>query len=88
MRNLAPNLLNFCWALGQILIAGIAFYFRDQRSIILLLIGIPLFLLALLYRNMIESPRYLAVKEKFDEAKEAIILMAVVNNREIGSFSF
>lgn len=87
IRTLTPSLLNMCFAIGQMIFPILVYYFSGWRTIMSLVFTLPIIITFLFYRTMNESPRFLNIKEQWQETREAILNMARINNRSIPPFA-
>ncbi len=62
MRVWAPNIIAMGWFLGQVAISLLAKTWLDWAFLLILIVGAPLFVSAMGFRFMSESPRFLCVK--------------------------
>ncbi|KAL4508170.1 hypothetical protein ABPG72_021543 [Tetrahymena utriculariae] len=83
IRQLAPNILSIGWALGQIIIAFLAMINTSWYYFTFIYTAIPLLVLITFSRTIVESPRYLIMKKKFQEAKAAVISISKINFRPL-----
>jgi len=88
LRILGPNLLLVGWSLGQILLSTVLKYITSWRVLSFAVMGAPMMISALFYRFMKDSPRFLVLQERFDEAKASIHNIAKINQRPLPDFSF
>jgi len=88
LRVLGPNLFLVAWALGEVLLSTVLQLVSNWRPLAFIFMGAPMAIAALFYRFMKESPRYLVLQEKFDEAKTSIQNIAKINQRTLMEFAF
>ncbi|XP_022244729.1 organic cation transporter protein-like [Limulus polyphemus] len=70
---------NFGWALGYIILPGLAWLIRDWYYL-QVAITVPCFLLLLFWWYVPESPRWLVASRRFEEAENVILCAANKNN--------
>lgn len=81
-RLSTPIFLHIGWAVGQISVALLGLFFKDWRAIFVLT-GVPLVVLTvMLYRTVLESPRFLVVRHEFVEARAVLDNIAVINQHQ------
>ncbi len=86
-RASTPMVLSIGWASGQIIIAFICIWVSSWRLIFFYTL-VPLIILTYyVYKYTLESPRFLAVKHQFDEAKRVIEQIALINSNTIGIYA-
>ncbi|XP_023218037.1 organic cation transporter protein-like [Centruroides sculpturatus] len=73
---------NFGWALGYILLPGIAWWLRDWFYI-QMAITIPCFVLVASWWFISESPRWLLTNNRFDKAEKVVTTAAKKNNKNL-----
>ena len=74
------------FAIGGIVFIPLAYHYPDWRTQIRWFIGVPLILFAALDKFIYESPKFLIVERKFDEAKTELRKIARVNGISLGDF--
>ena len=80
-------ILSMSWAFGQILFAGLNSFINEWRTLTLISLTIPSWLLFLhLRRTLFESPLFLISSNRFSEAKSILTLISLINKRP--SFNF
>ncbi|KAL4465980.1 hypothetical protein ABPG74_004217 [Tetrahymena malaccensis] len=81
-RDISVTVLQIMWALSQVLQPTISGLVEEWRLIYIFCIGLPLLLsVALSYRYFCESPRYLASRKRYYEAREVFRFISTRNNR-------
>lgn len=88
LRVIGPNLFLVAWAMGQILLSTVLKHVNDWRPLSFYIMGLPLVISAFFFRFMKESPRFLVLQERFEEAKISIHNIAKINMRPLSDFSF
>ena len=78
-RLLAGNIMAYSFAIGQVVLVGLAYFLRDWNKIMWSLAGYMIPFLGL-YWLVPESPRWLLNKDKVDEAKDVIKKISKINN--------
>eukprot|EP01017_Pseudomicrothorax_dubius_P006625 TRINITY_DN1192_c0_g2_i2.p1 TRINITY_DN1192_c0_g2~~TRINITY_DN1192_c0_g2_i2.p1 ORF type:complete len:334 (-),score=30.63 TRINITY_DN1192_c0_g2_i2:17-1018(-) len=84
----ATGYINSCWGLAEILFVLIAYKFGDWRFLTRWIIGIPMFVSTFGFLWILNPPKYLYSRKKYNEARDAIIKIAKVNRRKVNTFSF
>lgn len=80
-------ILSMSWAFGQIIFAGLNSFINSWRTLTLLSLTLPSWLLFLhLRRTLFESPLFLLSSSRFSEAKSILTLISLINKRP--SFTF
>ncbi|XP_071855620.1 organic cation transporter protein-like isoform X2 [Apostichopus japonicus] len=72
----------YCFALGQVLLPGLAILIPNWRHLIIVT-TMPFLLLVPAFWFLTESPRWLVADENFEEAEKVIQEIAKVNKKEI-----
>lgn len=80
MRPIVGMAIEFGWALGYIILPGVAYVLRDFRWL-QLAITIPECVLLLWWRVLPESPRWQLTHGKYSEAEMAIRKAAKINRK-------
>ena len=81
-RNFASMTLTVVWAFGQIIYAGIAYFIGEWRVICIAVIGIPfLIIFLLMYKKVLETPKFLITQNKYVEARIVLNQIALYNLR-------
>lgn len=86
-RASTPMVLAIGWASGQIIIALICVWVSSWRLIFFYTFAPLCVLTYYVYKYTLESPRFLAVKHQFDEAKKVIEQIALVNSNKLGTYA-
>lgn len=72
--------------MGKVLIALLSSYFFEWKIIQIVFMTFPLIYLYFKQYIWFESPRYLQVKKRFDEASDSLKEIAKINERPIENF--
>lgn len=80
-RGLAGNLFCLPFALGYMVLPGVAYFLRDWRTLQLVL-SVPSILQLVVYWLLPESPRWLLRKGRTVQAEKILRNMAKWNNRK------
>jgi len=81
-KSLVGNLMHIFWAPGQMLLALMAYFIRDWRSLHIA-VSIPIFASLLLYPLTPESPRWLISVRKEKEAAKIVQQIAKLHKRSL-----
>lgn len=87
-RQLSSVGLLITWGIGQILFIPIALYFPDWQTLLIYWIALPLIAQIVTYMWIYESPKFLIMKQKFNEARKVLAKIAKVNGKTLGDFQF
>lgn len=88
MRVTAPGVFLMSWAGGSIIMSSIISHNPNWKILSFVCMGLPMFCLAFFYRFMKDSPRFLVIQEKYDEAKASINNIAKINQRKLPEYGF
>ena len=69
------------WALGEILLSLLLSKMNGWKALSFYAMGLPMLVSALFFRFMKESPRFLVVQEKFEDAKESLRNIGKINEK-------
>lgn len=86
-RQLSSIALLVTWGVGELLFVPIAYFFPQWKVLLLYWIAIPLTVQIFTYIWIYESPKFLIMKKKFQEAKKVLFKIAKVNNKKVEDFS-
>ncbi|KAK9678949.1 Sugar transporter [Popillia japonica] len=81
-RVLAGTIICYCFAIGEVITAGLAWWIQSWRPLLLTVYS-PLFLFISYYWIAPESVRWLLAQKRYDEAEAILLKAAKVNKREI-----
>lgn len=76
------------FGLGQLIFIFISTRFRSYQVLMLYFIAIPIIIQIVGFRWIFESPQFLVVKKDFIQAKKVIQMIAKINGRSVGEFTF
>ncbi|XP_013378671.1 solute carrier family 22 member 15-like [Lingula anatina] len=74
------------WQVGNMLLALLAYFIRDWKTLVMVTTPIPTVLVWFLWRFLPESPRWLAMHGKEQEAEKVLELIARVNKKPTPNF--
>ncbi|KRT79523.1 membrane transporter, partial [Oryctes borbonicus] len=81
-RVLAGTIICYCFAIGEVITAGVAWLIPSWRTLLLVLYS-PLFLFITYYWITPESVRWLLSQKRYKEAQAILLKAAKVNKKEI-----
>lgn len=87
-RQISSIFLLMTWGIGQILFVPIAYYYPDWNIEILYFIGLPLFVQIVTYIWIYESPKFMIMKRRYNEAETIIRKIADTNKKSVNAFKF
>ncbi|KRX06567.1 Major facilitator superfamily domain, general substrate transporter [Pseudocohnilembus persalinus] len=81
-RNFSGVILTTGWAIAQIIYSCISYYITSWRYICIFMIGIP-FLVTYYFSQkiLLETPRFLVSKQKYQEARDVLSQISQINKR-------
>eukprot|EP00092_Neocalanus_flemingeri_P035998 GFUD01039196.1.p1 GENE.GFUD01039196.1~~GFUD01039196.1.p1 ORF type:complete len:521 (-),score=88.36 GFUD01039196.1:44-1606(-) len=79
-RTLTSGLMNFGWSTGSMWICFLAYFIRDWRNLQLVFSLMSLLMISFFFL-LSESPRWLLASGRFDDAREALQVIATKNGR-------
>ncbi|XP_013403534.1 organic cation transporter protein [Lingula anatina] len=74
------NVLNL-WTPGSMLLPLLAYYIRDWKTLLMVTTPFPTVFVWFLWKFMLESPRWLAMQERLEEAEEVLSIIAKANGK-------